>query len=97
MHSKTQVGLHVKCVVDVIVTVIVVMVITLMVMVFSIHKHWNWYIKFSKIPIYKISQKSAEYMTKLIGVFLHLPVANAPNLDADVEIMICLKLSCRKN
>jgi len=55
MHSKTQVGLHVKCVVEVIVTVTVVMVITLMVTVFYIHKHWNWYIKFSKIPIHKIS------------------------------------------
>jgi len=52
MHSKTQAGLHVKCGVDVIVTVIVVTVITLMVMVFYIHKHWKWYIKFSKIPIY---------------------------------------------
>jgi len=55
MHSKTQVGLHVKCVVDVTVTVIVATVIILMVMVFYIHKHWNWYTKFNKIPIYKIS------------------------------------------
>ena len=39
MHSKAQVGLHVKCVVDVIVTVTVAAVITLMVMVFYIHKH----------------------------------------------------------
>jgi len=55
MHSKTQVGLQVKCVVDVTDTVIVAMVITLMVMVFYIHKHWKWYTKFSKIPIHKIS------------------------------------------
>jgi len=36
-------------------------------------------------------------MTKLIGVFLRLPVANAPNLEGDVEIMTCLKLPGRKN
>ena len=35
-------------------------------------------------------------MTKLRGVFLRLPVANAPNLEGDVEIMTCLKLSGRK-
>jgi len=28
-------------------------------------------------------------MTKLIGVFLRLPVANAPNRDDEVEIMTC--------
>jgi len=36
-------------------------------------------------------------VTKLIGVFLLLPVANAPNLEGDIEIMTCLKLSGRKN
>ena len=35
-------------------------------------------------------------MTKLIGVSLRLPVANASNLKGDVEIMTCLKLSGRK-
>jgi hypothetical protein len=36
-------------------------------------------------------------MTKLIGAFLRLLVANVPNLVGEVEVTNCLKLSSRKN